>query len=223
MTAFRWTSSDREWRRWAQSHHVVADNGPATFGRVNAKDIFLTSIGARRTRSFARRGRGSQNVRIPARNTFLLMPSEPLRGFAGVLAPLWRHKFIQPTIRCLACTFREDESHRVPLVRLDRPDIGKLIAARALRHIHQSTAALTSQQKFAPTRGTATRGAKELSPDGTDSCSGLGKTFVRRCGAEDNPAEVLSTIYGGGPDPNNRKAVPTRMFGSSTSSLQSTH
>jgi hypothetical protein len=36
----------------------------------------------------------------------------------------------------------------------------------------------------------------------------LGKTFVRRCGAEDNLAEVLSTIYGGGPDPNKRKAVP---------------
>src|SRR5204863_10099682 len=48
-----------------------------------------------------------------------------------------------------------------------------------------------------------------ISPDGTDSCSGLGSTFVRRCGAEDNPAEVLSTIYGGGmPDPSNRKAVP---------------
>jgi len=47
-----------------------------------------------------------------------------------------------------------------------------------------------------------------LSPDGTDSCSGLGKTFVRRCGAEDNPAEVLSTIYGGQPDPTRRKEVP---------------
>jgi poly(3-hydroxybutyrate) depolymerase len=48
-----------------------------------------------------------------------------------------------------------------------------------------------------------------ISPDGTDSCSGFGKTFVRRCGAEDNPAEILSTIYGGGmPDPSNRKAVP---------------
>jgi poly(3-hydroxybutyrate) depolymerase len=47
-----------------------------------------------------------------------------------------------------------------------------------------------------------------ISPDGTDSCSGLGSTFVRRCGAEDNPAEVLSTIYGGEPDPTKRKEVP---------------
>ena len=37
-----------------------------------------------------------------------------------------------------------------------------------------------------------------MSPDGTDSCSGTGKTFIRRCGLEDNAAEVLSTIYGGG-------------------------
>ena len=47
-----------------------------------------------------------------------------------------------------------------------------------------------------------------ISPDGTNSCSGLGSTFVRRCGAEDNPAEVLSTIYGGEPDPTRRKEVP---------------
>src|SRR4051812_28162614 len=37
-----------------------------------------------------------------------------------------------------------------------------------------------------------------MSPDGTDPCSGTGKTFIRRCGLEDNPAEILSTIYGGG-------------------------
>jgi poly(3-hydroxybutyrate) depolymerase len=48
-----------------------------------------------------------------------------------------------------------------------------------------------------------------MSPDGTDACSGTGKTFIRRCGAEDNPAEVLSTIYGGGmPDPTKRKGIP---------------
>jgi hypothetical protein len=48
-----------------------------------------------------------------------------------------------------------------------------------------------------------------MSPDGTDACSGTGKTFIRRCGAEDNPAEVLSTIYGGGtPDPTKRKRIP---------------
>jgi hypothetical protein len=48
-----------------------------------------------------------------------------------------------------------------------------------------------------------------ISPDGTDSCTGVGKSFVRQCGGEDNPAEVLSTIYGGGmPDPSTRKTVP---------------
>jgi hypothetical protein len=47
-----------------------------------------------------------------------------------------------------------------------------------------------------------------MSPDGTDSCSGMGKTFIRRCGLEDNPVEVLSTIYGGGvPDFGKRKAI----------------
>jgi poly(3-hydroxybutyrate) depolymerase len=47
-----------------------------------------------------------------------------------------------------------------------------------------------------------------MSPDGTDSCTGTGKTFIRRCGLEDNPAEVLNTIYGGGtPDFSKRKAV----------------
>src|SRR4051794_39643461 len=48
-----------------------------------------------------------------------------------------------------------------------------------------------------------------ISPDGTDSCSGTGTTFIRRCGGEDNSAEVLSTIYGGGlPDATERKLVP---------------
>jgi poly(3-hydroxybutyrate) depolymerase len=47
-----------------------------------------------------------------------------------------------------------------------------------------------------------------MSPDGIDSCSGVGKTFIRRCGAEDNPAELLSTIYGGGmPDLSKRKGT----------------
>lgn len=48
-----------------------------------------------------------------------------------------------------------------------------------------------------------------ISPNGTDPCSGRGQNFIRRCGGEDNPAEILSTIYGGGmPDATNRKAVP---------------
>jgi hypothetical protein len=56
--------------------------------------------------------------------------------------------------------------------------------------------------------GSANAGHGIISPDGTDSCSGKGKTFIRRCGAEDNPAEVLSTMYGEEmPDPSTRKEV----------------
>jgi hypothetical protein len=58
-----------------------------------------------------------------------------------------------------------------------------------------------------------------MSPDGSDACSGTGKTFIRRCGAEDNPAEVLSTIYGWAcPIRPSAKGYPMRTSGSSTSS-----
>jgi poly(3-hydroxybutyrate) depolymerase len=57
--------------------------------------------------------------------------------------------------------------------------------------------------------GTESAGHGIISPDGTDSCSGTGTTFIRRCGGEDNPAEVLSAMYGGAfPDVSMRKAVP---------------
>ena len=43
---------------------------------------------------------------------------------------------------------------------------------------------------------------------GLTSAAGPARLFIRRCGLEDNPAEILSTIYGGGvPDFTKRKAV----------------